>query len=72
MAASDAGFQYLDIGFETKLSVPQLQLPVQLLLVDAFDQTTRIDLYDMTLNPALADDVFRLTVPPDVDVVRLE
>jgi len=61
----DAGFQYLDMGFEA-------QLPVQLLLVDAFDQTTRIDLYDMTLNPALADDVFRLTVPPDVDVVRLE
>jgi len=62
---SDAGFQYLDIGFET-------QLPVRLLLVDAFDQTSRIDLHDMTLNPVLADDVFRLTVPPDVDVVRLE
>jgi len=62
---SDAGFQYLDMGFEA-------QLPVRLLLVDAFDQTTRIDLHDMALNPALADDVFRLTVPPDVDVVRLE
>jgi len=62
---SDAGFQYLDMGFAD-------QLPARLLLVDAFDQTTRIDLHDMTLNPVLADDVFRLTVPPDVDVVRLE
>jgi len=62
---SDAGFQYLDLGFEA-------QLPVRLLLVDAFDQTTRIDLHDMTLNPLLADDVFTQTVPPDVDVVRLE
>jgi len=68
---SDAGFQYLDLGFETKLPL-QAQLPVRLLLVDAFDQTTRIDLHDMTLNPVLADDIFTQTVPPDVDVVRLE
>jgi len=62
---SDAGFQYMDMGFAN-------HLPARLLLADAFDQMTQINLHDMTLNPALADDLFVQAAPPDVDVVRLQ
>lgn len=62
---ADAGFQYLDIGFRK-------QQPARLLLLDAFDQISRIDLSRMTLNPQLADTLFQLQVPADVDVVRLQ
>lgn len=62
---ADAGFQHLDIGFRQ-------QQPARLLLLDAFDQVTRIDLGKMTLNPSLAESQFQMKVPADVDVVKLQ
>ncbi|MCB5362577.1 outer membrane lipoprotein chaperone LolA [Pusillimonas sp. CC-YST705] len=61
---ADAGFQYLDIGLRK-------QQPVRLLLRDAFDKTTYIELGGMTLNPSLDDSQFTLQVPADADIVQL-
>lgn len=61
----EAGFQHLDIGMRK-------QQPARLLLLDAFDKITRIELGGMTLNPSLPDTQFKLQVPADVDVVKLQ
>ena len=62
---ADAGFQYLDIGLRE-------QLPARLLLKDAFDNITRIDLNAIKANPKVPDAEFTLQVPEDVDVVKLQ
>lgn len=61
----DAGFAHVDIGFLDGL-------PRRLELLDAFGQTTRIGLSDITANPKLASGIFDLEVPADVDVVRVQ
>ena len=62
---ADAGFQHLDIGFRK-------QQPARLLLLDAFDKITRIDLSAMKLNPSLTETQFQMQLPADVDVVKLQ
>jgi len=61
---SDAGFRHVDIGFRD-------DLPVRLLLLDVFGQTTRIDLDAMQAHTTLPPDTFRFAIPEGVDVVRM-
>lgn len=63
--SGDAGFAHVDIGFSEGL-------PRQLVLLDAFGQTTRIVLTRIEANPQLPADAFRFEVPADVDVVRMQ
>lgn len=60
----DAGFAHVDIGFQNGI-------PVRLLLLDSFGQTSRIDLNNMVTNPELAPDEFTFTPPDGVDVVKM-
>lgn len=60
----DAGFAHVDMGF-------QKGVPVRLLLLDSFGQTSRIDLNNMVTNPKLSPDEFSFTPPADVDVVKM-
>ncbi len=60
----DAGFAHVDIGFQNGI-------PVRLLLLDSFGQTSRIDLNNMVTNPDLAPDEFTFTPPDGVDVVNM-
>lgn len=62
---ADAGFSHVDIGFRN-------DLPARLLLLDAFGQTTRIDLSDIKANPDLPGKQFQFTPPPDVDIVKMQ
>lgn len=61
----DAGFTHVDIGLRN-------ELPARLLLLDAFGQTTRIDLFNIQSNPKLPASQFQFTPPDDVDVVRMQ
>ena len=61
----DAGFTHVDIGLRN-------ELPARLLLLDAFGQTTRIDLFNIQANPQLPASQFEFTPPDDVDVVRMQ
>ena len=62
---ADAGFTHLDIAF--------LQgMPVRLLLLDAFGQTTRIELSGIEPNAKLDAGQFSFRPPAGVDVVRLQ
>lgn len=61
---ADAGFVHVDIGFSDGL-------PRQLELLDAFGQTTRIELSDLKPNPDIPADQFAFTVPQGADLVRL-
>lgn len=61
---ADAGFDYVDIGFE------QSQ-PKQLVVLDGFGQQTRIQLQQIETNVALDAGAFRFTPPANVDMVVL-
>lgn len=61
----DAGFTHVDIGFRN-------ELPARLLLLDAFGQTTRIELSNIKANPQLPASQFEFTPPDDVDVVNMQ
>ncbi|NLC37418.1 MAG: outer membrane lipoprotein chaperone LolA [Alcaligenaceae bacterium] len=63
--SGDAGFTHVDIGFAEGM-------PRRLELLDAFGQTTRIELADIVPNPSLPADAFAFDVPADVDVVRVQ
>lgn len=60
----DAGFAHVDIGFQNGM-------PVRLLLLDSFGQTSRIDLNNIVTNPDLGPDEFAFTPPEGVDVVKM-
>lgn len=60
----DAGFAHVDMGFRDNM-------PVRLLLLDSFGQTSRIDLNNMVSNPDLAPDTFTFTPPDGVDLVHM-
>ena len=60
----DAGFEYVDIGFRD-------QMPVRLMLLDSFGQTTRIELGGIKVNPQLSAEAFQFKAPPGTDVVRM-
>ncbi|WP_233161677.1 MULTISPECIES: outer membrane lipoprotein chaperone LolA [unclassified Achromobacter] len=62
--SSDAGFSRVDIGFKDNL-------PARIELLDAFGQTTRVDLSGITPNPRLGDKDFQFTPPKGVDTVKM-
>lgn len=61
---SDAGFDYVDIGFAAGS-------PVRLVLLDAFGQQTVIQLSGIKTGISFRAGDFRFTPPADVDVVTL-
>lgn len=61
---SDAGFTHVDISFKDGL-------PVQLDLLDAFGQTTKITLSNINTSPTLSANEFTFTAPAGVDVVNM-
>ena len=61
---ADAGFAQVDIGLNNNL-------PVRVELLDAFGQTTRVELSGIQSNPSLSADEFRFTPPAGVDVVKM-
>lgn len=62
---SEAGFLHVDIGMKDGL-------PQRILLLDAFGQTTRVELSGIVKNAALKADAFQFTPPAGVDVVRTQ
>lgn len=61
---ADAGFTYVDIGFQNGM-------PARLLVQDSFSQTTRIDLAAIEKNPSLPADEYVFKAPEGVDVVKM-
>lgn len=61
---ADAGFAHVDMGFADGI-------PQQIVLHDAFGQTTQISLDDVETNAELAPEAFQLQVPDDVDRVKM-
>ncbi|WP_434089516.1 outer-membrane lipoprotein carrier protein LolA [Neopusillimonas aromaticivorans] len=62
---ADAGFKYVDMAFDNNL-------PARLELLDAFGQTTVIELGKVSVNPTLPASEFRFVAPAGVDVVKLQ
>jgi outer membrane lipoprotein carrier protein len=60
----DAGFAQVDIGMKD-IS------PARIELLDAFGQTTRVELSNIQPNPALPPAAFQFTPPPGADVVKM-
>lgn len=63
--SADAGFTHVDIGFRNAM-------PVALVLLDAFGQTTRITLSNIATNPQLDASAFSFKAPAGVDVVSMQ
>ncbi|MCD0505142.1 outer membrane lipoprotein chaperone LolA [Bordetella petrii] len=61
---ADAGFAQVDIGMKDNL-------PARVELLDAFGQTTRVELSGIQSNPSLPASEFRFTPPAGVDVVKM-
>ena len=61
----EAGFVHIDIGMRDNV-------PAQVLLLDAFGQTTRVELLNVVPNPSLPASTFVFTAPAGVDVVRMQ
>lgn len=61
----DAGFVHLDLGMLDGL-------PVRVMLLDAFGQTTRVELSGMQRNPVLPASTFQFVPPAGADVVRMQ
>lgn len=62
--AADAGFAQVDIGMRDNM-------PVRILLLDAFGQTTRVDFSGMQANASVPASQFQFTAPKGTDVVRM-
>lgn len=62
--SSDAGFEYVDIGFKDSL-------PARLELRDTFGQTTRIELDNIQSQDSIPAERFHFVVPEEVDLVRM-
>lgn len=61
---ADAGFARVDLGFKNNV-------PVRVELLDAFGQTTRVDLSGIQANPKLPAKDFQFVAPKGVDVVKM-
>jgi outer membrane lipoprotein carrier protein len=61
----EAGFVQVDLGFSGGL-------PARIILLDAFGQSTHIELSGLVPNPTLAAEAFRFVPPPGADVVRMQ
>ncbi|SAI33649.1 outer-membrane lipoprotein carrier protein [Bordetella ansorpii] len=62
--SADAGFSQVDIGMKDNQ-------PVRIELLDAFGQTTRVELSDLQPNPSLPATEFQFTPPAGTDVVKM-
>ncbi len=61
----DAGFVHLELGMSDGL-------PVRIVLLDAFGQTTRVELSGIQRNPSLPASTFEFVAPVGADVVRMQ
>lgn len=61
----EAGFVHVDLGFSGAL-------PARIILLDAFGQSTHIELSGLVPNPTLSAEAFRFVPPPGADVVRMQ
>jgi outer membrane lipoprotein carrier protein len=61
----EAGFVHVDLGFSRGL-------PARIILLDAFGQSTHIELSGLVPNPTLAAEAFRFLPPSGADVVRMQ
>ena len=59
----DAGFERIMIGFRDGL-------PVVMDVLDAFNQNTRFEFTEFTVNPTIKPEMFQFKVPEGADVVR--
>jgi outer membrane lipoprotein carrier protein len=60
---AEAGFVHVELGFSQGL-------PARIILLDAFGQTTRVDLTDFVRNPPFAQTYFKFLPPQGADVVK--
>ena len=61
---SDAGFVHVELGFKDGL-------PRRIVLLDAFGQTTHVELSGLLRNPGLSTSNFEFIPPQGADVVRM-
>lgn len=59
----EAGFEQIRIGFKDNV-------PVAMIVLDAFNRTTQFVFANIVSNPVLAADTFVFTIPKGADVVR--
>ncbi|MCM0034783.1 MAG: outer membrane lipoprotein chaperone LolA [Burkholderiaceae bacterium] len=62
---ADAGFVHVDLGFKDGL-------PHRIILLDAFGQTTHVELAGLIRNPGLSTSNFDFVPPKGADVVRMQ
>lgn len=62
---ADAGFAHVDLGFKDGV-------PHRIILLDAFGQTTHIELSALVRNPGLSTSNFDFVPPKGADVVRMQ
>lgn len=63
--SGEAGFVHLELGMRDNL-------PARVVLLDAFGQTTRVELSQMQRNPDLPASLFKFVPPVGADVVRMQ
>ena len=61
----DAGFVHVDLGFKEGI-------PHRIILLDAFGQTTNVELSALVRNPGLSTSNFDFVPPKGADVVRMQ
>jgi outer membrane lipoprotein carrier protein len=61
----DAGFVHVDLGFKEGI-------PHRIILLDAFGQTTHVELSALVRNPGLSTSNFDFVAPQGADVVRMQ
>ncbi|CAN1571773.1 LolA Outer membrane lipoprotein-sorting protein [Burkholderiaceae bacterium] len=61
----DAGFVHVDLGFKDGV-------PLRIVLLDAFGQTTHIEISALMRNPGLSTSNFDFVTPKGADVVRMQ
>jgi len=61
----DAGFVHVDLGFKDGI-------PHRIILLDAFGQTTHVELSALVRNPGLSTSNFDFVAPKGADVVRMQ
>jgi outer membrane lipoprotein carrier protein len=62
---AEAGFAYMDLGFDGNL-------PVRIDILDAFGQVTRVEFTTIVPNPSVPASQFTFVAPAGVDVVNME
>lgn len=61
---TDAGFAHMDLGFSGNL-------PAQIVILDAFGQTTQVEFSTIVPNPSVPATEFTFVAPQGVDVVKM-